>query len=249
MVGDTRLATSGTRWPETIARVLRLILLPLVVLAAVTLGVGWLIIKPFHAEVAGEVAVNQGLAQDRTPLFNTLTHYGSMLSDTPAIIVLTAVAALAFRFAFNRWRESIFIILSVWSQSAVFLLATVFIQRPRPTVRHLDPAPPTSSFPSGHTSAAVGFYCGMALVLTLHTHRHTVLKALWWTVGLAAPLIVGVSRLYRGMHHLTDVSWGLILGFVCLAVVGHAILGTPLIPGRSTRSGTTTAPKARATAA
>ncbi|RCG30950.1 PAP2 family protein [Sphaerisporangium album] len=221
----------GSRWSAVIAWVLRLLLLPVVLIAAVTDGVGWLITRPFHSEVAGEVAVNEGLAQDRTPLFDTLTHWGSMLSDTPVIVVLTALAAIAFRLVFHRWRESIFIILAVWSQSLAFLQATVFIDRPRPGVHHLDPAPPTSSFPSGHTSAAVGFYCGMALVLALHTHRHTALKALWWVIGLAVPLIVGVSRLYRGMHHLTDVTWGLLLGFACLAVVGYAILGTPLFPG------------------
>ncbi|GGL04969.1 hypothetical protein Sme01_64260 [Sphaerisporangium melleum] len=236
MVTDTEARpaakTRGGGWSQTAAWTLRLLLAPLAALAVVTLGVGWLITRPLHSEVAGEVAVNEGFAADRTPLFNTLTHYGSMLSDTPVIVVLTAIAALAFRFTFNRWRESVFIILAVWSQSLVFLLATVFIERPRPGVHHLDPAPPTSSFPSGHTSAAVGFYCGMALVLALHTHRHTALRALWWIIGVAAPLIVAVSRLYRGMHHLTDVTWGLILGFVCLAIVAHAILGTPLLPGR-----------------
>ncbi|MFC4589152.1 phosphatase PAP2 family protein [Sphaerisporangium corydalis] len=247
MVTDTEVVASGTRWSETAGAVLRLIMLPLTILAAVTLGLGFLIIKPFRSEIAGEVAVNQGLAADRTPLFNDLTHYGSMLSDTPVVVVLTAIAAIAFRLAFNRWRESIFIVLAVLSQNVVFLLATVFVQRPRPTVHHLDPAPPTSSFPSGHTSAAVGFYCGMALVLTLHTHRHTLLKVLWWTIGIAAPLIVAISRLYRGMHHLTDVSWGLVLGVVCVAVAGHAILGTPLIPGRG--SGTTTTRGTRASTA
>ncbi|GAA3836365.1 hypothetical protein GCM10022226_67850 [Sphaerisporangium flaviroseum] len=243
MVTDTKAVASGSRRSQTVAWVLRLILLPLVLLAGVTLGIGWLIIKPLHTEVAGEVALNRELVEDRTPLFNTLTHFGSMLSDTSVIIILTAIAALVFRLVFKRWRESIFIILSVWTQSAVFLLATVFIERPRPKVPHLDPAPPTSSFPSGHTSAAVGFYVGMALVLTLHTHRHTALKVLFWAIGLGAPLIVALSRLYRGMHHLTDVSWGLVLGFVCVAIVGHAILGTPLIPGRGSATRTAGRPR------
>ncbi|GII75220.1 hypothetical protein Sru01_02020 [Sphaerisporangium rufum] len=209
----------------------RFILLPLALLAAVTLGLGWLIMKPLHAEVSGEVALNEAFEQDRTPLLNDLTHYGSMLSDTPVIIVLTAIAAIAFRLVFKRWRESVFLVVAVWSQNLVFLLATYFVERPRPGVHHLDPAPPTSSFPSGHTSAAVGFYVGMAVVLALHTHRHTALRVLWWVLGLAAPLIVAVSRLYRGMHHLSDVSWGLVLGFVCVAVAAYAILGTPWRPG------------------
>ncbi|MDH2428052.1 phosphatase PAP2 family protein [Sphaerisporangium sp. TRM90804] len=225
------MTARGTDRHERLAGVLRLILLPLVLLATATLSVGWLITRPLHGAVSQEAEVSREIAADRTPLLNTLTDLGSSLSDTPVIVVLTAIAAIVFRLVFKRWRESVFIVVAVWSQSLVFLLTTVFIERPRPEVHRLDPAPPTSSFPSGHTSAAVGFYVGMALVLTLHAHRHTVLKALLWTVGLAAPLIVASSRLYRGMHFLTDVTWGLILGAVCVAVAGHAILGTPLFPG------------------
>lgn len=223
------------RWPAVAAWAARLLLLPLVVLSAVTLGVGWLITRPLHAAIAGEMDVSRDLAADRTPLFNTITDIGSTLADTPVIVALTAVTAIVFRLVFHRWRESIFLVAAVWSQNLVFLLATVFVERQRPEVRHLDPAPPTSSFPSGHTSAAVGFYCGVALVLVLHTHRHTILKVLWWALGLGVPLFVAVSRLYRGMHHLTDVSWGLVLGFVCVAIAGHALLGVPALMSRSAR--------------
>ena len=224
------------RWPAVAAWAARLVLLPLVVLAGVTLGVGWLITRPLHSAIAGEMDVSRELASDRTPLLNTLTDIGSTLADTPVIIALTAVTAIVFRLVFHRWRESIFLVVAVWSQNLVFLLATVFVERQRPEVRHLDPAPPTSSFPSGHTSAAVGFYCGLALVLAVHTHRHTILKVLWWAIGLGVPLIVGASRLYRGMHHLTDVSWGLVLGFVCVAIAGHALLGRPALMSRSSRT-------------
>jgi membrane-associated phospholipid phosphatase len=195
------------------------ILLPLVTLAAVTYGVG----RALLAWPTGEAAVSRGLAADRTPLWNTLTDYGTSLSDTPYIVALTAVAAILFRLLYKRWRESVFLIVSVWSQSIVFLLITVLIDRHRPPVRHLDPAPPTSSFPSGHESAAVGFYCAVALVLTTHI-RNRALQVLIWVLGGAAPLIVGFSRLYRGMHFLTDVIWGLVLGVCCVVVAAAAIL-------------------------
>jgi len=228
----------------------RRILLPLALMAAATLGVGLLITKVLNhsAFIAGDEAVSREIAQDRTPFWNDVTHYGSRLSDTPVIIVITPIMVVVFRLAFHRWRESLFLVLVVCAQSAIFLLATVFAQRPRPYVKHLDPAPPTSSYPSGHTSAAVAFYCGVALVLTLHTHRHAILNALWWFLGLGAALSVAGSRLYRGMHHLTDVSWGLLLGVVCLAVLGHALLIRP-VTAASRRSAPAVPAKARADAA
>ncbi|MEV0594716.1 phosphatase PAP2 family protein [Nonomuraea cavernae] len=195
------------------------VVLPLLLMLGVTYGVGRLIL----ALRTGEASANGDLAAERTSLWNTLTDFGSSLSDTPYIVGFTAIAAIVFRLVHKRWRESIFLIVAVWSQSLVFLATTVLIQRSRPPVPHLDPAPPTSSFPSGHTSAAVAFYCGLALVLTTHLRNRT-LRVVIWTLGLAAPLMVAFSRLYRGMHFPTDVAWGLLLGAFCVFVAARAIL-------------------------
>ncbi|MGI5268030.1 phosphatase PAP2 family protein [Nonomuraea sp. CA-218870] len=201
-----------------------------------TFGAGELVLSV----PTGEEAVNKSLAAERTDWWNTATDFGSSLSDTPYIVAFTAIAAIAFRLAFRRWRESVFLIAAVWSQSLVFLATTVVIERNRPDVEHLDPAPPTSSFPSGHTSAAVAFYCGMALVLSTRV-RHPVLRAALWVVAVAAALTVAASRLYRGMHFVTDVMWGLLLGTVCVLVAARAILYRPATsretaPGRETAS-------------
>lgn len=210
---------------------LRLILLPLAIMTALTIGVGLVITRILETTTlaANDEGVNRELAHGRTEFLNTITDRMTSLSDMPTIIIATAVLLIAFRLVFRRWNESAFLVLAVFSQSAIFLLATVFAQRDRPTVQRLDPAPPTSSFPSGHTSAAVAFYCGLALVLTLHTHRHKWLNGLWWLVGLAVPLGIAYSRMYRGMHHLSDVAWGLLLGAVCVAVAANALLRRPVL--------------------
>lgn len=195
------------------------IVLPLLLLAAVTFGIGKLIL----AVPTGEAAVSRALAADRTGVWNVFTDYGTHLSDTPYIVALTVIAAIVFRLVYKRWRESIFLVAAVWGQSLVFLATTTPVGRHRPEVQHLDPAPPTSSFPSGHASAAVGFYCAVALVLTSHI-RNRAVQIVIWTLAIAAPLIVGFSRLYRGMHYLTDVCWGLLLGTVCVVVAARAIL-------------------------
>jgi membrane-associated phospholipid phosphatase len=209
----------------------RLILVPLAIMAALTIGVGLLITQVLQTTtlIANDEGVNEQLVTGRTAFLNDATDRMTALSDMPTIIIATVVLIIAFRLMFKRWNESIFLTLAVFSQSAIFLLATVFAQRKRPLVQHLDPAPPTSSFPSGHTSAAVAFYCGVALVLTVHTHRFKILNVLWWVIGLGVPLGIAYSRMYRGMHHLSDVSWGFLLGVVCIAVAANALLFRPVV--------------------
>ncbi|GAA4536593.1 MULTISPECIES: phosphatase PAP2 family protein [Nonomuraea] len=205
------------------------LVLPLALMAGVTFAAGELILSV----PTGEAAVSDMLAAGRTGPWNAATDFGSSLSDTPYIVALTAISALAFRWAFGRWRESAFLVAAVWSQSLIFLATTAVIDRTRPDVPHLDPAPPTSSFPSGHTSAAVAFYCGLALVLSTRT-RHPVLRAAVWVVAVGAALAVAFSRLYRGMHFVSDTVWGLLLGTVCVLVAARAILYRPA-PATATR--------------
>ncbi|TDD37170.1 phosphatase PAP2 family protein [Nonomuraea terrae] len=191
----------------------------MLLMAALTYGAGTLV----FAHLTGEAAVSRAMAAGRTSLGNELTDFGSSLSDTPYIVALTAVTAIVLRLVLRRWREPIFLIAAVWSQSLVFLATTNLVGRHRPPVPHLDEAPPTSSFPSGHVSAAVAFYCGVALVLTTHV-RNRALQVMIWTLSAAAPLAVGFSRVYRGMHFVTDVLWGLLLGIGCVVMAARAIL-------------------------
>jgi hypothetical protein len=67
----------------------------------------------------------------------------TMLSATPTIIGLTALAAAVFRWRFGRWRESLVVIYAVVGETSIFTTTTLFIDRPRPLVPHLDVAPPT----------------------------------------------------------------------------------------------------------
>ena len=83
---------------------------------------------------------------------------------------------VTFRTAFASL-TALFLCLAVSAQALVFLFTTLAIDRERPAVKHLDVSPPTSSFPSGHTSAAFALYVGLAVVLAMLTHR-TGLKVL-----------------------------------------------------------------------
>jgi undecaprenyl-diphosphatase len=100
------------------------------------------------------------------------------------------------------------------------------IDRARPAVSHLDAAPPTSSFPSGHTAASVVLYLLVALLISSRLHSGVARATLWVLAGMV-PVAVGLARLYRGMHYPTDVLSGAALGasWLFVAVKGVRLGG------------------------
>ncbi|MFF7590519.1 hypothetical protein ACFZCK_23835 [Kitasatospora purpeofusca] len=103
-----------------------------------------------------ENGLTDRLAANRGPVLDTVTSWLSTLAGTWAVVAVAGVAVLALLAASRRRsREATFLGGAVAAQSAVFLLVTLCVDRPRPTAPHLDTAPPTSGFPSGHVGAAV----------------------------------------------------------------------------------------------
>lgn len=163
----------------------------------------------------GEVA--RGLVGLRNPTWNQVTQVWSSLSDTVTALVLSIVLVVAFRAWTGRWRESIAVLTAILGELFVFLLVTGSIDRTRPPVPHLDPAPPTSSFPSGHTAAAVALYGCLGVVLLQRMTNRLVARALA-ALCFAVPVLVATARLYRGMHFLSDVVFGALGGGAWLLV-------------------------------
>ncbi|MFI9122151.1 phosphatase PAP2 family protein [Streptomyces bikiniensis] len=201
-----------------------LLLLP--VQAVLIAALGLLVTGPLahHWPLSAEDDVNRALADRRAPSATSLTDWLSLVADTQTVIGLTLLCVLGLLLVPRapRWWEAGFLAVAVAAQSAVFLLVTLVVNRDRPDVPHLDGAPPTSSFPSGHVGASAALYGGLAVLAARH------LRGAWrnLVVGLLllVPLAVAFSRLYRGMHHPSDVVAGLLNGACTLLVVGAALL-------------------------
>jgi membrane-associated phospholipid phosphatase len=166
--------------------------------------------------------ISRWLAEHRTPTWNSLTDYGSMLADTLVKVILVAVIGGAMVVIWRRWHDGVFLAVAVALEAAVFVITSFIVDRDRPPVRQLDSIPPSGSFPSGHTGAAVAFYAGLFVVVCWHT-RNRVVRVIFLVIAVAAPLIVGASRAYRGMHHPIDVVAGALLGLATVFVVRAAI--------------------------
>jgi membrane-associated phospholipid phosphatase len=196
------------------------LVVPAVGLVALMVAVGYLVTKVLPSTAVGkwDARVPATLVEYRQHDGVSESKFITTLSATPTIVVLTVIAAVAFRWMFGRWRESLVVIYAVAGETAVFMATTLFIDRPRPAVPHLDAAPPTSSFPSGHTAAAICFYGSVAAIAIWHS------RSRWITLAavilcVAIPLTIAGSRVYRGMHYPTDVMSGMLLGVIWLSVV------------------------------
>lgn len=172
---------------------------------------------------ARDRGVDDWLLRHRTGLWNTLTEFGSGAANTQTAIAVTAIAVLLLRWRLSRWYESWIVVAAITGELLVFLAVTATVHRPRPPVPRLDVSPPTSSFPSGHTAAGVALYgCLAILLLWVYGRRPwtLVLATVLWLV----PLMVGASRLYRGMHYPSDVVVGALGGGLWLLIVITTLL-------------------------
>ncbi|MFB7248480.1 diacylglycerol kinase [Streptomyces populi] len=194
--------------------------------AASMVGLGLLITGPARGlwPLTAEDTVNEGLEQARTGALTTLSSVASEAGNTLTVITVTLLACLGLLLVprLPMWRQAVFLAVAVSLQSLVFLAITESVDRHRPDVDRLDASPPTSSYTSGHTGAATAVYAGLA-VLALSRIRGPWRRVVAGLL-LLLPLLVGLARLYRGMHHPTDVLGGLVNGGLSLLIVGRALL-------------------------
>ena len=166
-------------------------------------------------------SVNRWFVQQRTPTLDDVTVWGSRLGDTFTVIGIAAVAVVMLAIG-RFWARIAFLVGALLIELTTFVTTAFLVERPRPAVRQLDAVPPTSSFPSGHTAASIVLYVGLALIVT-SLIRNTLARVVVWSVAIVVPVAVALSRLYRGMHHPTDVIASVIGAAGCLA---FALLAT-----------------------
>jgi membrane-associated phospholipid phosphatase len=176
------------------------------------IGLGKLLTGPLADSLI--VHTDQRLASwmvaHRTPTWNHLTVWGSYLAETITKVTVTAIVALVFLMLWRRWFEPVVLVLSLAIEASAFIAVTTVVGRDRPDVPRLDGSPVGSSFPSGHTAAAAA-YIAIAAVVFWHTRRRLA-RVLVVMVTALVPVVVAASRIYRGMHFLSDTIAGAVLG-------------------------------------
>ena len=146
-----------------------------------------------------------------TPVFEFITHMG----DRVAYLIASLLVAAFFYFKYGRWRFTLQTILVLLISSLSNVVLKKVIARERPTFEHLV-AVSTLSYPSGHSMSAMAFY-GFLIYLSFRFARSWAIKGLALLGFGLLILLIGISRVYLGVHYPSDVIAGFIGGLIWVA--------------------------------
>jgi undecaprenyl-diphosphatase len=128
-----------------------------------------------------------------------------------AILSLTTLLAGGFFLMRRQWGSTLYLWAAIGGGILISSLAKEVFDRPRPELVPHGSIVHTASFPSGHSMmAAVAFLTLGALVARVLARRR--LKAYVLSVAVLLTILVGVSRVYMGVHWPTDVLAGWLAG-------------------------------------
>ncbi len=124
-----------------------------------------------------------------------------------AVLTMLTLAAAGFTALQGHWRATLFLLASVGTGLLASTLAKAGFDRARPELVPYDSAVYSSSFPSGHSMMAAVAYLTLALLVG-RVLPSRVLRGYLLLLAAITVLLVGVSRVYVGVHWPTDVLAG-----------------------------------------
>ncbi|HLD36970.1 MAG TPA: phosphatase PAP2 family protein [Candidatus Nanoarchaeia archaeon] len=150
--------------------------------------------------------VSEFIASNRQPYLNEFMRIISFLGDWYIILIIISIIfifhKLKRRLVFASW-------LSILASGLIVYAIKFFFVRERPFgalgIENLIEAE-GSSFPSGHAAAA---FSAVPLIGRIKKLRH---------VWLAFSILVAFSRIYLGVHYLSDVAAGALIGYTLGAI-------------------------------
>lgn len=145
------------------------------------------------------------------------------------VLTLVTIVAVVTLMRARRWRKALgmaTVALGAELTSDVLKLACA---RPRPDLVPHGSYVYSNSFPSGHSTVSVAIYFTLAALLAAGAVRPSSRGMIYAVAGFAV-LLIGVSRVYLGVHWPTDVAAGWALGSFW-ALIGWRWLGAAAAAG------------------
>ena len=160
----------------------------------------------------------------RTPAMNSFMTGASWLFDPKRAVVVALVVAGAVWWFIKKVMNALYILCSVVFSAANSFIIKHLYERPRPEEALRLITEDGYSFPSGHATAVTALFVSLVLVLTT-TRLGRRLRYLLWAAALTLIVFICVTRLYLGVHWVTDVLAGFSVGLGSSMILARYLMG------------------------
>ncbi|HSE16515.1 MAG TPA: phosphatase PAP2 family protein [Pyrinomonadaceae bacterium] len=179
---------------------------------------GWLADEALEGDARSfDDATRAAVHQFASPLLTAIMRGFSFVGSTIALTIGTIFVVV--RFAMRKWgREARLFAITMIGAGLLNITLKLAFKRPRPVPFFNLSPPETYSFPSGHSLTSAVFFGALAAILTARIKSKRVRTGVW-IVSTAMFLLIGLSRIYLGVHYTTDVIAGFVAALIWILVV------------------------------
>ncbi|MCG7409743.1 phosphatase PAP2 family protein [Paenibacillus sp. ACRRX] len=195
----------------------------LVLVPPLLLGLGW-ITKGVMSNDFNRVdtAVTDFLRQWSSPLITKIVIFFTHFASSHIIIPLAILLALWFAFRKRLYMHAITLLIALTGSYLLNEGMKAWLQRARPEWEHWVAAT-GYSFPSGHAMVSTAFYGMLTYIIVRICRAEGKPSTYIWVAGVLLIVVIGLSRVYLGVHYITDVSAGFIAGGIWLIACMYAL--------------------------
>ncbi len=165
----------------------------------------------FEGELGkGDSSILMEVAKSRSPWLTIAVVDITALGSVTIVTLFTALA-LTILLRMGDRMGALQLLASSMGAGVLILGVKQFVERARPEVAPQLVAATGFSYPSGHSLSSTALYLTLAIVASRHLRRSGDRLGVFAGAG-AVILAVAASRVYLGVHYLTDVASGMALG-------------------------------------
>lgn len=164
--------------------------------------------------VTADVRLENLIAVFRSTALTKFFFWVTLLGKWETILMFT-IATITILWIKNKRNYITPLLLSIIGSEVFTFLGKIILHRSRPDVALYTEN--TFSFPSGHATIAMSFY-GFLTYLLIRNFSKWKHKTNIFFGGFAIIILIGFSRLYLGVHYLSDVFGGYLSGAIWLII-------------------------------
>ncbi|PWT87245.1 MAG: hypothetical protein C5B55_15115 [Blastocatellia bacterium] len=194
------------------------LLLGLTAAVAALVFLAWLTDEVLEGETRTfDEATREAVHRLASPYLTTLMKSVSFCGSAQFLFVATTIGV--FVLIWLGWkREAILFPITMIGSSILNTTLKLTFHRARPVPFFDLIAPKSYSFPSGHALASFCFYGAIAAIVSTRIANRR-LRLIIWLIAVVIVLLIGLSRIYLGVHYTTDVLAGYSAALIWVLVV------------------------------